>query len=483
MAVDILIVDDERDICDLVSGILEDEGYTTRVVMTGFDALNAIRERQPGLVLLDVWLGDGAKDGLAILECIKRDHPYVPVVMMSGHGTVETAVAAIKLGAYDFIEKPFQTDRLLLVVQRAIESSKLKRENDELRTRAPFLCSLVGTSHEVQEIKQKLDSIAPTNSRICIHGPIGCDRASIARYIHNLSSRADQAFLSLNCLSAPITQIEMELFGFEPLSREQTDAGTGREGETRKIGLLEKTHGGTLFLDEISVLPSSVQAHLIHFLQHGNFVRMGHPQSVSVDVRLIVGTSQSDIELLNSPTFSNELYYRVNSASITVPPLPERTRDIALLAKQFLSAIASAQSIPVKQLSEEALAILESYPWPGDVQQLKNVLEWSLIVATNNGSPLIGLDDLPPEIIKGNEFTKAWQKKSSVMATLPIKDAREVFEREYLQSQIKRFNGNISQTAKFIGMDRAALHRKIKMLDIWVRGEKINSEDSAFSEA
>lgn len=483
MAVDILIVDDESDICELVSGILEDEGYATRTVTTGIDALTAIRERQPGLVLLDVWLGDGAKDGLAILECIKRDHPYVPVVMMSGHGTVETAVSAIKLGAYDFIEKPFQSDRLLLVVKRAIESSKLKRENDELRVRAPFLCSLVGTSHDVQEIKQKIDSIAPTNSRICIHGPIGCDRASIARYIHNLSLRADQPFLSVNCLSVPITQIEMELFGFDPLSPDQTDHRLVYKEESRKIGLLERAHGGTLFIDEISVLPSSVQAHLIHFLQHGNFVRMGQPQSVSVDVRLIVGTSQTDTELLNSPTFSNELYYRVNAASITVPPLSERTRDIPLLAKQYLTAIANAQNIPIKQLSEEAMTILESYPWPGDVQQLKNVLEWSIILATNNGSPLIGLDDLPPEIIRGNEFTKTWQKKSSVMATLPIKDAREIFEREYLQSQIRRFNGNVSQTAKFIGMDRAALHRKIKALDVGTRRERAqNTEESAFDE-
>lgn len=480
MAVDVLVVDDEADICDLVSGILEDEGYTARAVTTGLEALHAIHERQPGLVLLDVWLGDGAKDGLAILERMKRDHPYVPVVMMSGHGTVETAVTAIKLGAYDFIEKPFQTDRLLLVVQRAIESSKLKRENDELRARAPFLCSLVGTSHEIQEIKQKLDSIAPTNSRICIHGPIGCDRASIARYVHNLSSRADQPFLAMNCLSVPMTQIETELFGFEPLSPEQTDTGTGRGGESRKIGLLERAHGGTVFLDEISVLPGSVQAHLAHFLQHGNFVRMGHPQPVSVDVRLIVGTSQQDAELLNTPTFSKNLYYRVNAASVTVPPLSERTRDIALLAKQFLAAIASAQNIPVKQVSEEALTILESYPWPGDVQQLKNVLEWSLIVATNNGSPLIGLDDLPPEIIKGNEFTKAWQKKSATMATLPIKDAREVFEREYLHSQIKRFNGNISQTARFIGMDRAALHRKMKALDVGGRVGIRGSAEDAF---
>lgn len=235
MAVDVLVVDDEADICDLVSGILEDEGYAARAVTTGLEALHAIHERQPGLVLLDVWLGDGAKDGLAILERMKRDHPYVPVVMMSGHGTVETAVAAIKLGAYDFIEKPFQTDRLLLVVQRAIESSKLKRENDELRARAPFLCSLVGTSHEIQEIKQKLDSIAPTNSRICIHGPIGCDRASIARYVHNLSSRADQPFLAMNCLSVPMTQIETELFGFEPLSPEQTDTGTGAEESREKL--------------------------------------------------------------------------------------------------------------------------------------------------------------------------------------------------------------------------------------------------------
>lgn len=461
MAAEILIVDDETDICDLVSGILEDEGYSTRTVTTGFAALQAIHERQPGLVLLDVWLGDGAQDGLAILECIKRDHPYVSVVMMSGHGTVETAVSAIKLGAYDFIEKPFQTDRLLLIVQRALESSKLKRENDELKVRAPFLCSLVGSSHEIQEVKQQLDGLAPTKSRLCLHSALGCDREAIARYIHNLSPRADQPFLTLNCLSLPANQIEAELCGFEPLS----DRAQSSE-KPRKIGLLERAHGGTLFLDEVSLLPSSAQANLIHFLQHGNFVRMGQPQPVSVDVRLIVGTSQSDQELFDSPTFAKDLYYRFNAASVTIPPLSTRTRDIALLSKQYLGAIANAQSIPFKNLSEEALAMLEAYPWPGDVQQLKNVLEWSLILASNNGSSLIELSDLPPEIIQGNNFSKAWQQHSTVMATLPIKEAREIFEREYLQSQIKRFNGNISQTAKFIGMDRAALHRKLKALEI-----------------
>lgn len=460
MSVDILIVDDEIDICDLVSGILTDENYDTRCVTNGVDALDAIRERQPGLVLLDVWLGDSSKDGLKILETIKKDHPYVPVVMMSGHGTVETAVSAIKMGAYDFIEKPFQTDRLLLIVKRAIESSKLKRENDELKIRAPFFCSLVGSSHEIQEIKQCLDSVAPTQSRLCIHGPLGCDRSAIARYVHNLSLRSDQPFFSINCLSISPQKIEAELFGLETIL---TDNNT-----PRKIGFLEHAHSGTLFIDEIALLPISAQMHLIHFLQQGKFIRLGgNSQFVKVDVRVIAGSSQSHEELLNCETFSKDLYYRFNVVSIVIPPLSERTRDIGLLSKQFLSAIAAAQNIPVKNISLEALSVLESYPWPGDIQQLKNVLEWSLILSANNGSQYIEINDLPPEIIQGNEFSKSWHQKSSAIASLPIKEAREIFEKEYLLSQIKRFNGNISQTAKFIGMDRAALHRKLRNLGIY----------------
>ncbi|MDR1597972.1 MAG: sigma-54 dependent transcriptional regulator [Holosporales bacterium] len=458
MPVDILVVDDEMDICDLVGGILTDEGYEARYVLDGVSALSAIRDRQPGLVILDVWLGDGSRDGLKILETIKRDHPYVPVVMMSGHSTVDTAVSAIKMGAYDFIEKPFQADRLLLIVQRAIDAARLKRENDELRVRAPFLCSLAGISHNIQDIKQQLNSAAQTNTRICIHGPAGCDREAIARYVQNMSHRQEQPFLSINCASTPVSQIDAELFGLDIINVD--------DQVPRKIGLVERAHNGTLFIDEISALPMGAQAHLMQFLYNGEFTRIGGTAVISANVRVITGSSQSVDELLNNKDFSTDLFYRTHVVSVSIPPLSSRTCDIALLAKQFLAAIAMAQNIPVKNLTPDALAVLESYSWPMDVQQLKNVLEASLIIATSNGSTCISIEDLPPEVLHGGQFVQSWDKKSATIACLPIKEARDAFEREYLIAQLKRFGGHISQVSKFIGMDRAALHRKLKHLGI-----------------
>jgi two-component system nitrogen regulation response regulator NtrX len=458
MPVDILVVDDETDICDLVSGILTDEGYEARSVTDGVSAIESIKERQPGLVILDVWLGDGSRDGLKILETINKDHPYVPVVMMSGHSTVETAVSAIKMGAYDFIEKPFQSDRLLLIVRRAIEAAKLKRDVDELKVRAPFLCSLIGNNHKIQDVKQQVQNVAPSNTRICIHGPVGCDRVAIARYIHNLSLRVEQPFFSMNCLSTPSQYIDAELFGLETL---YTDACA-----PRKIGALENAHNGTLFIDEVSSLPSGTQARLVKFLQTAEFTRTGGSTPISVNVRFITGSSKIENELLNCGDFSHELYYRTHVTSLVIPPLAARREDIGLLSKQFLTAIAAAQNIPVKHLSSDALAILESYIWPGDIQQLKNVLEGSLIQSINNKSNCIEIDDLPTEIVCGNQFAQEWNKKRAIIASLPIKEARDAFEREYLLAQLKRFGGHISHMSKFIGMDRAALHRKLKNLGI-----------------
>ncbi|MDR2464127.1 MAG: sigma-54 dependent transcriptional regulator [Holosporales bacterium] len=454
--VDVLVIDDETDICELVSAILIDEGYEARFVTNGVTALESIKERQPGIVILDVWLGDGSREGLKILETIKRDHSYVPVIMMSGHSTVETAVATIKMGAYDFIEKPFQADRLLLVVKRALDAAKLKRENSELKMQVPFLCSLIGNSHQINEVKQKIDAVAQTNTKVCIHGPVGCDRAAIARYIHNLSLRTELPFCSINCLTAPMQHIETEIFGLETTSTEKNIP--------RKIGLLENANNGTLFIDEVHSLVPSIQARLAKFLHQSEFFRIGGSTAVKVDVRLIVGSSKTDSELLKSETFSKDLYYRTHVVSISIPPLVDRLNDIALLSRQFLIAYASAQHLQVKNLSSGALSILESYQWPGDIQQLKNVLEGSLIISASNGSNCIEVNDLPPEVFQKNQFAQSWNKRNAAIVSLPIKEARDEFEREYLSAQLKRFNGNISQTAKFIGMDRAALHRKLKNL-------------------
>ncbi|MDR3285567.1 MAG: sigma-54 dependent transcriptional regulator [Holosporales bacterium] len=461
MPADILIVDDENDICDLVCGILSDEGYQVRTAENTVTAFNAIVERQPSLVILDVWLGDSSKDGLKILEIVKRDHPYVPVIMISGHGTVETAVAAIKLGAYDFIEKPFQTEKLLVTISRALESSRLKRENTELREKIPFFCSLVGTSLSVQNIKQAIDSTATTSATIFLHGPIGSDRAAVARYIHECSYSTGP-FFAINCATDPL-QIDSELFGLETIIKD--------DNIPRKIGLLEQAHGGTFFIDNISYLLDSLQIRLNQFLQFKSFSRIGGTNLINVNVRVISGSNLNEEEILTCDTFRQDLYYRMRAVYISIPPLIERAKDIPLLIKQFASAIAASHNISPKNFSVEAIALLESYPWPGDIQQFKNIIEWILIMHSEKNKDIIEVNDLPPEIIEGNLFAKAWNSKTAKIATMPIKEAREAFERDYIVAQLKRFNGHISQTARFIGIDRASLHRKLKTLGLTVNDD------------
>jgi two-component system nitrogen regulation response regulator NtrX len=458
MQADILVVDDESDICDLVCGILSDEGFQTRAAQNSVEAVNSIKDKQPNLVILDVWLGDGSRDGMKILEIIKRDHPYVPVIMMSGHGTVETAVTAIKLGAYDFIEKPFQTEKLLVTITRALESARLKRENSEFKAKTPLLTSLIGASQEIQNVKQTIDSVAATSARIFLHGPIGCDRAAIARYIHDNSQYSDGPFFSINCASLPTQQVEIELFGIETLEQDKN--------VPRKIGLLEHANGGTIFIDEVSFLSKSAQVRLGQFLISRAFTRISGNNLIEVNVRVICGSSANAGDFADSDSFKQDLYYRMSVVSANIPSLAERAQDIPLLAKQFMSAIATARNTVEKFFSIEAMSVLESYPWPGDIQQLKNVIEWVLIMNSDQRKNIVEVEDLPPEIIQGNAFAKAWNAKTAQIVTMPMKEAREAFEKDYLASQLKRFNGHISQTAKFIGMDRASLHRKLKSMGL-----------------
>ncbi|MDR0625587.1 MAG: sigma-54 dependent transcriptional regulator [Holosporales bacterium] len=469
MSGDILIVDDEMDICTLVGGILSDEGYSVRTAQNSVQALKAIVSRQPNLVILDVWLGDGAKDGLKILEIIKRDHPFVPVVMMSGHGTVDTAVTAIKLGAYDFIEKPFPMEKLLVTVARALESAKLKVENVELKRKAHLSCSLIGSSMGVQLAKQTIDASAPTSVRIFIHGPIGSDRNAVARYVHE-HSLVDGPFYSINCSTINQSHLAAELFGLETISRD--------DDTPRKIGLLEQANGGTLFIDNMTSLSDVQQIKLAKFLQTKSFYREGGSSRICVEVRVLGGACFSKEEILGLsedaeegdgaalPKIRPDLYYRLSSAAVEIPPLSERAQDMALLVKHFSAAITAAQNLPAKIFSTEVISVLEGYPWPGDIQQLKNVIEWILIMHASSEDGVITVEDLPPEIVEGNLFVKAWQAKSAQLSAMPIKEARETFERDYLLAQLKRFNGNISQTAKFIGMDRTSLHRKLKCLGV-----------------
>ena len=458
MAQDILVVDDETDIRNLISGILSDEGYTARAASDGLAALDMIKARQPNLVILDVWLGDSERDGLKILDIIKRDHPYVPVVMISGHGTIETAVAAIKKGAYDFIEKPFQTERLLVVVERAIESSRLKRENDELKIKARVRSSLIGNSSAIHQLRQSLEKISATNGRVFISGPSGADKESFAREIHVRSKRERGPFVSINCGAYHPQQLEAELFGTEIF---------GLSADTpRKIGLLEKAHTGTVFLDEIAQLPLPVQSKIVKVLQEQAFSRIGSDQKIEIDVRFLAGTSDDIQKMIQDGNFREDLFYRLSVSHVHVPKLTDRVTDIPLLAQSFMEQAAAAQGVLPRAFSQEALVMLQSYSWPGDLQQLRNVIDWLLIMVGGDPREPIQSLQLPTEIVNGNNFANSWQQKTADIVVLPLREAREAFEREYLLTQVQRFSGNISQTARFIGMERSALHRKLRALGV-----------------
>lgn len=457
MAHDILIVDDEADIRDLVSDILQDEGYSTRTACDGLAALEAIKLRQPSLVILDVWLGDSDRDGLKILDLIKRDHPHVPVVMISGHGTIETAVTAIKKGAYDFIEKPFQTEKLLIIISRAIESSMLRRENESLKKKAGTSVALFGQNSTILQIRQSIEKTAPSNSRIFLSGPTGSEKESVARLIHDQSKRASGPFVVAACSLMHPQFAEAELFGTEI-------AGLNHD-QPRKIGLLEHAHTGTLYLADVDELPLQIQAKLLKFLQEGFFYRVGSNEKIDVDVRVIGSSSKAEKSMADG-NFREDLFYRLSVVNFKIPALKDRITDIPVLAKSLLEEQASLQGISARKFSEEALAIMQSYDWPGNIKQLKNALDWILIHSQVGSKEPITIPELPPEIIHNNSITAAWNKGAEVVV-LPLREAREAFERDYLLAQVNRFGGNISQTARFIGMERSALHRKLRALGVY----------------
>lgn len=459
MSKDVLIVDDEVDIRELIAGILNDEGYETRVAADGLKALDLIKARQPGLVILDVWLGDSERDGLKILDIIKRDHPYVPVIMISGHGTIETAVSAMKKGAYDFIEKPFQYDRLLLIVERAIESARLKRENHELKIKARVHSSIIGNSSTIYQIRQTISKIAPSNSRCFISGPAGSNKEDIAREIHTLSKRSQGPFVVIKCGHFHPQQLEAELFGADIL---------GLSSDVpRRIGLLEKAHGGTVFFDEITQLPLPIQGKIIKMLQDNSFYRVGGDQKIEVDIRFIAGSSENTQLLIQDGNFREDLYYRLSVSNLHIPPLSERVADIPLIAEFLMDQAAASKGVLPRRFSDEAIVMLQSYPWPGDLQQLSHVIDWILLMEGADSREIINSDQLPPEIISGNRFASNWQRKTADIVVLPLREAREAFEKEYLLAQVQRFSGNISQTARFVGMERSALHRKLRALGVY----------------
>ncbi len=454
MASDILIVDDEADIRELVAGILNDEGYDTRVAGDSDGALAAIEARRPGLVVLDIWLQGSRLDGLEVLDAVHERHPDLPVVIISGHGNVETAVSAIKKGAYDFIEKPFKADRLILIIRRAIEASKLKRENDELRNRVGDETTLIGMSPNIAQVRQTIDKVAPTGSRVLITGPSGSGKEIVARLLHARSRRAEGAFIAINTATMAPERMEIELFGTEASA-----AGP------RKVGVFEQAHGGTLFLDEVAEMPIETQSKILRVLVDQTFERVGGGPKVKVDVRVVSSSSRDLQDEIGKGRFREDLYHRLNVVPIQVPPLSARREDIPMLVDHFMGQISRATGLPPRRISEDAMAALQAHDWPGNVRQLRNNVERLLILTSGDPSAVVTADMLPAEVGSSAQITVNGSGGEHIMA-LPLREARETFEREYLMAQISRFGGNISRTAAFIGMERSALHRKLKSLGV-----------------
>ncbi len=461
MSPEILIVDDEADIRASLSGTLEDEGYITRAAATADEARQRLSERLPHLIILDVWLEGSGIDGVALLQELRREHGPVPVVMISGHGTIETAVEAIRHGASDFIEKPFQTDRLLVVLDRVLESARLRSENEELRQRAGTAAELDGHSSAIGAVRHAIQRAAPTGSRIFITGAPGSGKEVVARVLHARSRRAAGPFVLLNCATMRPERLEIELFGTEQ----------GENGAGRRVGLLERAHGGTLLLDEVADMPLETQGKIVRALQDQSFERVGGQRRVTVDVRVIASTNRQMEEEIRAGRFRQDLFYRLNVVPIHVPTLAERKEDIPLLAERFMMQAADAHGLPGRFIGPDAMAVLQRYPWPGNVRQLRNVIDWLLIMAPGDASEPVRADQLPPDIGDIAPTVLKWDKSAEIMS-LSLREARELFEREYLLAQVNRFAGNISRTAQFVGMERSALHRKLRALGVHQGAER-----------
>lgn len=465
MALEILIVDDERDIRELVAGVLSDEGYECRTAGDSAAALEAIDARRPSLVLLDVWLHGSPMDGLEVLDAIKAREPGLPVIIFSGHGNIDTAVAAISRGAVDFIEKPFEAEKLLHLVERATETERLRRENAQLRSDFTMGEEFTGSSGSINQVRATLKRVANTGSRLLITGPAGSGKEVAARLLHAWSPRAGSAFVSVNSARITPERFEQELFGEES------------DGALVRPGLLEMADGGTLYFDEVADMPLSTQARILRVLTDQAFVRVGGTRQIRVDVRVVSSTSRDLEKEIAERRFREDLFYRLNVVPVSIPALRERRDDIPSLIEHFFARYANEQGVSPPQVSAEAMTALQAYEWPGNVRQLRNVVERTVIMAPREKLARIEVDMLPPEIFANRAGGEAG---ISVMMSAPLREARETFEREYLRLQIRRFSGNISKTASFIGMERSALHRKLKLLGMAERREGDPEGDDDF---
>lgn len=472
MSYDVLIIDDEQDIRDLVKDILEDEGYSTRTASDSISAFKAINDYLPSVIVLDIWLQGSELDGLGILEIIKKKFPLLPVIVMSGHGTIQTAVTSIKLGAYDYIEKPFTSEKLLIMVQRSCESAKLIRENTELRLKIKTKNDLVGSSYSINQLKLAIDKVASTASRVLISGPAGSGKELVAKLIHQKSKRVNEPFFILNTSGINPDKINLELFGNDKQNI----------NSYRRSSILEFINNGTLFIDEVADLPISIQNKLLKFLQDQTIEKNGKP--LKVDVRVISSTRKNLQEEISQGRFREDLYYRLNVVPITVDPLCKRKEDIPILCDYLIKQIEKISGLSIKRLGEDAIAAMQNYAWPGNVRQLKNALEWLLIMHQDKAINYIKADMLPPEILS-NGLSNVSPKPDihNEILLMPLREAREIFEKQYLIAQMNRFNGNISKTSAFVGMERSALHRKLKSLNIHSNANHPETEDSLIEES
>ncbi|MDP6012789.1 MAG: sigma-54 dependent transcriptional regulator [Alphaproteobacteria bacterium] len=457
MATDILIVDDERDICSLISGILVDEGYKARVAGDADSALAEIEDRQPDAILLDIWLEGSRLDGMALLKLLKERDMDMPVIMISGHGNIQTAVTSIKFGAYDFIEKPFEADRLLLCIERGLEAFRLRRENAELRLRTGRQIEIVGKSQSVKQLREAVSKVAPTGSRVLINGPAGSGKEVVARAIHAQSGHEQAPFVAINAAAITPERMEEKLFG--------VDGGSAVPGAVNKVGMFEQAHGGILYLDEISDMPLETQGKILRVLQEQTFQRVGGSRHIKVEVRVIASTSRDLQVEIAGKRFREDLFYRLNVVPLRVPSLNERRDDIPLLIHHFLGSATAMSGLVPRELSSDALAVLQTCDWPGNVRQLRNVIDWILIMAPGGSNAPVNSDMLPAELLMQTPVSLR-PKNGAEMMGLPLREAREMFEKQYLERQVTRFGHNISRTASFVGMERSALHRKLKTLGI-----------------